>query len=304
MADTLITILMPAYNAARTIADSINSVLSQTHKSWILLVLDDGSTDETPAIVGRYRTDERIRYVRLPHRGVSCTSNYGLETAETDWIARIDSDDLWKPERLSRQLEFLAQNPAAQIIGSWGERVNDRGVHLTNMNLGPTSVEEYERWRTERKPLYIIHSSMLARRQTLLENGGYRESDFPADDLHLWTRVARKNLVLVVPLNLTSYRISSQGISARGFVRMSAQSERLEFALQTGQEVTLEQYENEILSRVTKRLSFLRRTYARYWFRQGGSLLVNGRKIRGLIFLAGSTCLNPQRFIKRIVFHT
>jgi hypothetical protein len=145
---------------------------------------------------------------------------------------------------------------------------------------------------------------MLARRQTLIENGGYRESDFPADDLHLWTRVARKNLVLVVPLNLTSYRISSQGISARGFVRMSAQSERLEFALQTGQEVTLEQYENEILSRVTKRLSFLRRTYARYWFRQGGSLLVNGRKIRGLIFLAGSTCLNPQRFIKRIVFHT
>lgn len=298
-----VSVLMPAYNAEKTISQSVASVVRQTYPYWQLYILDDGSTDNTSEVVRSIR-DKRIRYVKLAHRGLCDTLNEGLGMVETEWIARLDADDLWHSERLSRQIEYLLEHPRARVIGSWGERINDKGKHLTAMNVGPSSEFEYNEWRAKGRIFYLIHSSVLAHRETVIAHGGYREAEYPCEDVFLWTRIARRNQVIAIPRNLTSYRISSRGISNQNFFRQAMQTERLRTVLKTGRELTLEEYKRERLSSTSERLGFLRRTYARYWFRQGGSQFVNGRAVRGLVFLAGSICLDPGRFVRRVLSRT
>src|SRR5689334_25282062 len=103
-----VTILMPAYNADRTIAESIYSVLAQTYPHWELIVLDDGSTDRTAEICSTIADkNPRIKLVHLDHGGVCKSSNYGLRVSSTNLVARLDSDDIWHPTKLEKQVNFL-----------------------------------------------------------------------------------------------------------------------------------------------------------------------------------------------------
>lgn len=107
----LISIVMPAYNAEATIASSIKSVLSQTYPFWILYVVDDGSSDKTAEIVRSFsEIDHRIRYLHLStNLGVAAARNYAIDLVNTDFIAFLDSDDIWCENKLKRQLDFLLE---------------------------------------------------------------------------------------------------------------------------------------------------------------------------------------------------
>src|SRR5829696_8769351 len=105
-----ITVLMPAFNAAAFIAEAIRSVLAQDFSDFELLIVDDGSTDDTAAIVQGF-SDRRIRLVDQPHRGIAAALNRGLYEARSPLIARFDADDICFPTRLRLQHEFLKQNP-------------------------------------------------------------------------------------------------------------------------------------------------------------------------------------------------
>lgn len=99
---------MPAFNAARTIVQSIESVISQTHPHWELLIVDDGSTDETPMLIGRFLRDERIHLLKTSGRsGPAKARNEAISKATGRLIAFLDSDDLWLPNKLSRQIAFM-----------------------------------------------------------------------------------------------------------------------------------------------------------------------------------------------------
>ena len=115
-----VSVIMPAYNAARTIAEAIDSVISQTFSDWDLFIIDDCSSDETPAIAARYaKSDPRIRVLRnAKNQGVSISRMTGIEAAQSPWVAFLDSDDLWRAGKLEKQFALLKTHPDAQILFS------------------------------------------------------------------------------------------------------------------------------------------------------------------------------------------
>lgn len=107
----LVSIIMPSYNTASFISDSIQSVLSQTYENWELIIVDDCSADATDEVVRPYLTDERIRYIKNEvNSGAAVSRNRALREAKGKWIAFLDSDDLWMPEKLTKQIAFMQEN--------------------------------------------------------------------------------------------------------------------------------------------------------------------------------------------------
>ena len=109
-----VSIVMPAYNAEKTIAQSIASVVSQTSSDWELIIVDDASTDTTAQVVqGFVKADERIRmYTNKKNMGIAYTRNFGIQQAQGQWIAFLDSDDCWCKSKLQKQLDFIAKTSA------------------------------------------------------------------------------------------------------------------------------------------------------------------------------------------------
>lgn len=110
MENGLVSVIMPSWNTGKFIAESIQSVINQTYKNWELIIVDDCSTDNTDEIVGKF-TDIRIKYLKNEkNSGAALTRNRALREAKGEWIAFLDSDDLWKPEKLEHQLKFMKKH--------------------------------------------------------------------------------------------------------------------------------------------------------------------------------------------------
>ncbi len=111
MKDGLVSIIMPSWNTARFIEESIKSVRAQTYEKWELLIVDDCSSDETDEKVKPFTVDERVKYFKLEKNGgAALARNFAIRKAEGEWIAFLDSDDLWAPEKLERQIKFMNDN--------------------------------------------------------------------------------------------------------------------------------------------------------------------------------------------------
>lgn len=124
----LVSIIMPSYNTAEYICESIQSVQAQTYPNWELIIVDDCSTDETDEVVRSFLADARIRYLKNEkNSGAAISRNYALREAKGRWIAFLDSDDLWLPEKLEKQIQFMEANHYAftctdyriQLNGEW-----------------------------------------------------------------------------------------------------------------------------------------------------------------------------------------
>ena len=107
----LVSIVMPSYNTERFIKETIESVLAQSYSAWELIIVDDCSTDDTDDVVNQYLADERIRYIKNDtNSGAAVSRNRALREAKGKWIAFLDSDDLWEPDKLQKQISFMEEN--------------------------------------------------------------------------------------------------------------------------------------------------------------------------------------------------
>jgi glycosyltransferase involved in cell wall biosynthesis len=211
-----VSVFIPVHNGEKYLAQAIESVLCQTHRELELVVIDDGSTDGSLAIMERYaRADRRVRVVTQENRGVTATGNRGLEEARGDWVARLDADDLFFPEKIERQLAFVKRHPDLRIAGTRGWFINDRGRSLGLVGTeGPFTREEFLRRRQSGEPIYFIHSSTLMHRETMLAIGGYRTQFVQAEDVDLWLRAAERGyLLLKHPEPLVLYRIHRESLT-------------------------------------------------------------------------------------------
>ena len=135
----LVSIIMPSYNTAKFISETITSVLAQTYPNWELIIVDDCSTDDTDAVIRPYLADDRIRYIKNEENsGAAVSRNRALREAKGKWIAFLDSDDLWLPEKLEKQIAFMEKNRYAFTYTDYRIRLN--GTWLPYIYTGPSVV--------------------------------------------------------------------------------------------------------------------------------------------------------------------
>ena len=186
-----ISILLPVRNAAETLPNAIESTLSQTFQDWEMILVDDGSADESRKITQRYRQrDKRIHLIQNPEAGIVKALQAGCAASSAPLIARMDADDVMHPERLHKQVEFLERHPeiglVACLVNYGGNRTAQAGYaeHVDWINSLVTPEEIYLR-RFVESP--AAHPSVMFRTQLLKEHGGYQSGDFP-EDYELWLR--------------------------------------------------------------------------------------------------------------------
>lgn len=191
--DTLpvISVILPVYNAEETLDSAVESIIQQTEENFECIVIDDGSTDRSASIIGRWASrDSRVRPLRMQHRGIVGALNAGLEAARGAYIARMDADDLSLPGRLERQKTFLEDHPEVGLVSCLVEHLGDkkkkagyaRYVRWINSLTGHESISLH---RFIESPL--AHPSVMFRKRVVERYGGYREGDFP-EDYELWLR--------------------------------------------------------------------------------------------------------------------
>ncbi|MBI3796936.1 MAG: glycosyltransferase [Deltaproteobacteria bacterium] len=191
-AQPLVSIVIPAYNHAAYLAETIASVLRQSYPHWELIIIDDGSTDATPEIIRRYR-DPRIRAYRQENQGLSATLNRGIALACGKYFAFLPSDDVYEPDKLAVQVPVLEDNPAVGVVFSWQTVVDADGQ--------PTTERQVQEWfavaletKEEIFPAlferdFLSTPTHLLRSECFARVGGFDESLVTAQDYDLWLRV-------------------------------------------------------------------------------------------------------------------
>lgn len=214
----MVTVLMPAYNAALYLAEAIDSILRQTFADFEFLVVDDGSSDATPQILEAI-TDPRLALLRHQENlGVIAALNRGLEAAKGEFIARMDADDVAMPERLRRQIDFLRASPRTGLCGTWFRTFG--GSRETTVRP-PTAAEDAAARLFYESPL--AHPSVMFRRALFSEHKLCYSQDYPhAEDFELWSRVAQVSEIANLPEVLLRYRHHDEQVSG---VRKAKQEE-------------------------------------------------------------------------------
>ncbi|MGQ9630980.1 MAG: glycosyltransferase family 2 protein [bacterium] len=187
-----ISVLMPIYNCRETLRDSIESIIRQTYTDWELIIVDDGSTDDSPEIVSEYaRGDSRIRPIRVQHCGIVQALNVGLAKARGELLARQDGDDVSHPERLEKQAAFLREHPEVRVVGCLVDLFPKEAVsegmaeYMDWINSAVTPDEILNDMFIE-SPL--VHPSVMAYTEDIRRVGGYEEGPFP-EDYQLWLKL-------------------------------------------------------------------------------------------------------------------
>jgi len=183
-----LTVLMPAYNAGKFIAEAIRSVLEQSFKDFELLIVNDGSIDDTVKIAESFN-DPRIVLINQENKGVAAALNFGLSHARADYIARFDADDICHPERLKIQYEFITTYPEYSIVGSAAEYVDADGHYIFTHHPAGHLNEEIQQLKYSVCP--FIHSSVIYKKDLVVSNGGYNEHAHTYEDHFLWVNILK-----------------------------------------------------------------------------------------------------------------
>lgn len=204
----IVSVIMPAYNAERTLAEAIESILSQEFRDFELIIVDDGSSDGTAAIIDRYaQSDARIvKLVNAPNQGISRSRNRALWAARGEYVACLDSDDVAEPSRLGKQLEFMTKNLDCVLLGS-DLTIIDETSAIVGRRVYPHTDHELRKTMPRLNP--IAQPSSMFRAELAKNVGGFRE-DLPlCEDYDLFFRLAEQGKVANFDQPLTRYRISS-----------------------------------------------------------------------------------------------
>jgi teichuronic acid biosynthesis glycosyltransferase TuaG len=209
--DNLISIIMPAYNCEKYIEKAINSVIDQTFYAWELIIIDDGSKDNTVKIIKKMSSkDSRIRfYKNEKNLGVSATRNRGISIASGDWIAFLDSDDMWEKTKLKKQMDCV-EKIAAEFIFTGASYINEKGEYFQGIFQVPEKVN----YINLRKHNVISCSSVLIKKR-FFENIKMEKDDMH-EDYAVWLRILRMG-VYAYSVNepLLIYRISRNSKSGK-----------------------------------------------------------------------------------------
>jgi len=209
-----VSVVLPVYNCPQYVGEAIESILGQSFTDFELIVIDDGSTDETPGVLRGY-SGPRIRQMSQSNRGLAETLNHGIELSRGRYIARQDQDDVSSPERLARQVAFMDAHPNCALVGTWAEIWRDH-KRTNRAHMHPSEGARLKFELLLNNP--FVHSSVMMRKSALDEVGAYctdRDRQ-PPEDYELWSRIARSYDVANIPEILHAYREVESSMSRAG----------------------------------------------------------------------------------------
>lgn len=208
----LVSVILPTYERPETLARAVRSVLAQTHRELELIVVDDGSRQDVEPVL-RACADNRIRFVRLAqNRGLASARNAGLDEAQGEYLAFQDDDDFWYPQKLERQLQFLATRPDVGLVYSDMHRVHRDGrrqyFRSPSIERGRLINPETGYWQT-----YMLAMQPVLLRRKLLGSLRFDESLVFFEDLDLHLRLSMQLEYLYLPEPLVDY-VDTGGLTA------------------------------------------------------------------------------------------
>jgi glycosyltransferase involved in cell wall biosynthesis len=215
---SLVSIIIPCYNQGRYLSAAIDSVLGQTHKNIEVIVVDDGSTDDTSQVAARYAAESRIRYVRQENRGPSAARNAGVAISKGEYVNFLDADDTLLPEKLERQLDILQADPALALVYCDIFYIDENGVDIPEKSA--TSIAQSRRILSGDifDSLFIggyfpPHTPLL-RFDAYKQSGGFDQDLRGCCDWDLWLRIAANgNRAYYLNEKLAAYRMHGANMS-------------------------------------------------------------------------------------------
>ncbi|MGN6725846.1 MAG: glycosyltransferase family 2 protein [Tepidisphaeraceae bacterium] len=207
-----VSVILPAYNSERYIGAAVQSILDQTFGDFEFIIVNDGSTDGTEAILRKFAgRDSRIKLISRPNTGYVRALNEAAEHASGTYVARMDGDDIALPERFARQVAYLDAHPEAVIVGTSYDLIDHRGRRLRTQHQ-PTDDAALQRdCLAGTTPL--CHPTTMFRRSSFEQAGRYDEAFYPAEDLNLWLRLGEIGQLACLPDVLLRYRLHAGSVS-------------------------------------------------------------------------------------------
>ncbi len=277
--DACVSVVIPAHNYAQFLPGAIASVLAQTHRSFEILVIDDGSTDSTRAVVA-HETDPRVRYLWQENAGLSAARNAGIRAARMPFIAFLDADDSWLPDFLAEVMRKFAElDENFALIAANTARIDTAGHPLASRRSSPQNDRELTTrdFVLRNRPL---SSSIVARREVFERHGGFDSSLRSSEDRDMWIRIATHRRVWFIgrPLALIRRHPGNMSKNATRMKRNSRTVLRKAFS-----------------ARAVPRsdISFWLRAWSVHFFQIAWTHFDEGRRTRALAYMLGSLVLCP-----------
>ena len=303
-----ISVILPVRNGARFLDLAIRSVLRQTWTDFELLVIDNGSTDASNAIARQHACDDpRVNIIHFSEPGQALAMNEGLRRARGAFIARMDADDVAEPARFERQMRILVADPDIAVLGTYGWMIGEAGTVISQSRVGPTTRAEFESLKRQGDLPFLLHPSVIYRRDVVTTLGGYRQEYAPSEDVDLWSRVADEHIVLTLPETLLHYRVHASSLSTSRFLEQMAKVRWAQRNMQlrragkpewTRVEFDAWEADQPLMTRVSRNLAMR----SQQSYRRAGGLLADQRP-SGLLWLGWSFAQYPPLPVRRLRRH-
>lgn len=211
--EPLVSVVMPVRNAEQFLREAMDSVLTQSLSELELIVIDDGSTDASGAIMADYASaDPRVVVVQQDGNGIGAALNHGFAVARAPYVARLDADDVALPHRLEHQRRFLIENESAALVAGGSKLIDERGRTLFEA-IPPADDAELRKALADVTP--FAHSSVMLRKTAFNRVGGYRSMLASAEDLDLWLRLADYYQLVALAEIVVLYRMHPRQATVR-----------------------------------------------------------------------------------------
>lgn len=277
-----VSVIIPAYNAGKYLAETIQSVLAQSYSDFEIIICDDGSTDNTATIIKSF-SDPRIKYKYQKNSGISTARNNGAELATGRYLAFLDADDLFHCDNLARKVVALEQQPAVALVFADCAVIDAKGNATNEKLIGKDEnvLQDLLLWNGTVIP---GPSSILMTRDAFEKSGGFDPEFSTAADQNFFFRIAHKHKCLRIPEVLTSYRKHDSNM-------------HMNIALMERDHIGV--YKKAAKAKLFKSETFQNKCFGNLYLILAGSWWVNGKnKSRGFKFMRKAVANNPALIFK------
>lgn len=302
-----VSVIIPAFNAADTLAEAVASAVNGTHKNLEILIVDDCSTDNTAQIAAKLASaNPRIQYRRNPKTyGVSKSRNLMIQQATGKYVAFLDSDDTWEPNKLEVCLQMLEENPEVKAVAHALRYLDKYGNKLSYVPTYPTTKAEMQAIKETGDIPWVFPSSVVVEREVLLQEGGFAEDWQVGEDTELFTKIAQKYGLLAATEPLGNYRIQGNSLTDKHWLKKRIASDCVREnqlrRLRGEKELSLDEYEQLCFKSLPlwKRINKLREVLALHYMRKAGQSWLNREVLGTLVYGIGTAVLNPQATVNK-----